>query len=269
MAFLNFWTIDLIKAVNTWVRSAFGNVFIRIFKFKLTTRWAVIVGQKEGWKRNLKQQTEQSEVVSNIHGLRIRAAPRSHSTCTSTSEINQSWFHHIHYCSSELQQWDKESKDTFIVVTRCKNEGTYFVPLYKDLFVVLHKVWDRKVVIIRRESLFLPTCYNGKLQQWLQWLLTHHSFIGFTQFPLRRLTVKKGKFHPVKSFFCLFNFCRESVYCVPLQFGELEENYGHFSLSSMNGDISVLGQNCATDASNHISLYLHASRNFTASPNTL
>ena len=141
--------------------------------------------------------------------------------------------------------------------------------LYKDLFVVLHKVWDRKVVIIRRESLFLPTCYNGKLQQWLQWLLTHHSFIGFTQFPLRRLTVKKGKFHPVKSFFCLFNFCRESVYCVPLQCGELEENYGHFSLSTMNGDISVLGQNCATDASNHISLYLHASRNFTASPNTL
>ena len=69
--------------------------------------------------------------------------------------------------------------------------------LYKDLFVVLHKVWDRKVVTIRRESLFLPTCYNGKLQQWL---LTHHSFIGFTQFPLRRLTVKKGKFHPVKSF---------------------------------------------------------------------
>ena len=141
--------------------------------------------------------------------------------------------------------------------------------LYKELFVVLHKVWDRKVVIIRRESLFLPTCYNGKLQQWLQWLLTHHSFIGFTQFPLRRLTVKKGKFHPVKSFFCLFNFCRESVYCVPLQCGELEENYGHFSLSTMNGDISVLGQNCATDASNHISLYLHASRNFTASPNNL
>ena len=138
--------------------------------------------------------------------------------------------------------------------------------LYKDLFVVLHKVWDRKVVTIRRESLFLPTCYNGKLQQWL---LTHHSFIGFTQFPLRRLTVKKGKFHRVKSFFCLFNFCRESVYCVPLQCGELEENYGHFSLSTMNGDISVLGQNCATDASNHISLYLHASRNFTVSPNTL
>ena len=34
----------------------------------------------------------------------------------------------IFTCSSELQQWDKESKDTFIVVTRrCKNEGTYFV----------------------------------------------------------------------------------------------------------------------------------------------
>ena len=77
MAFLNFWTIDLIKAVNTW---AFGNVFIRIFKSKLTTRWAVIVGQKESWKRNLKQQTQQSEAVSNIYGLRIRAAPRSHST---------------------------------------------------------------------------------------------------------------------------------------------------------------------------------------------
>ena len=87
--------------------------------------------------------------------------------------------------------------------------------LYKDLFVVLHKVWDRKVVTIRRESLFLPTCYNGKLQQWL---LTHHSFIGFTQFPLRRLTVKKGKFHPVKSFFVfsifvvnLFTVCLFSV----------------------------------------------------------
>ena len=179
--------------------------------------------------------------------------------------LNNHDFIIFHYCSSELQQWDKESKDTFIVVIRCKSEGTYFF-LYEDLLVVLHKVWDRKVVTIRRESLFLPTCYNGKLQQWL---LTHHSFIGFTQFPLRRLTVKKGKFHRVKSFFCLFNFCRESVYCVPLQCGELEENYGHFSLSTMNGDISVLGQNCATDASNHISLYLHASRNFTVSPNTL
>ena len=33
----------------------------------------------------------------------------------------------FHYYSSELQQWDKESKDTFIVVTWCKNEGTYFI----------------------------------------------------------------------------------------------------------------------------------------------
>ena len=79
---------------------------------------------------------------------------------------------------------------------------------------------------------------------------------------------EEGKIPMGLEFFCRFNFCRESVYCVPLQCGELEENYGHFSLSTMNGDISVLGQNCATDASNHISLYLHASRNFTESPNT-
>ena len=84
--------------------------------------------------------------------------------------------------------------------------------IYKDLFVVLHKVWDRKVVIIRRESLFLPTCYNGKLQKWLHWLLTHHSFIGFTQFPLRRLTVKKGKFLWAQflSWICLL--CASSVW---------------------------------------------------------
>ena len=44
--------------------------------------------------------------------------------------------------------------------------------------------------------------------------------------------------------------------CARLFTGEIERNYGNFSLSTMNGDISLLGQNCARDDFHHISLFL-------------
>ena len=100
----------------------------------------MFVDQKEGWTRNLKQQTEQSEVpcqISTACALELHQGVTVH-VLQPQRLINHD-FIIFQYCSSELQQWDKESKDTFIVVIRCKSEGTYFF-LYEDLLVVLHKV---------------------------------------------------------------------------------------------------------------------------------
>ena len=47
-----------------------------------------------------------------------------------------------------------------------------------------------------------------------------------------------------------------NLFSVCLFTGEIERNYGNFSLSTMNGDISLLGQNCARDDFHHISLFL-------------
>ena len=55
----------------------------------------------------------------------------------------------------------------------------------------------------------------------------------------------------------LFQFLSQTCLVLRLFSGEIEQNYGNFSLSAMNGDISLLAQNCARDAFHHISLSPH------------
>ena len=119
-----------------------------------------------------------------------------------------------------------------------------------------------------RSRIFLQGLGVEKVQaQGFKCLLTHQ-IESLTQFLLGWLKVNKlamewkvtvwsqVKWKCAATF--LFQFWSQTcLVCERLFSGEIEQNYGNFSLSTMNGDISLLGQNCARDAFQHISLSPH------------